>query len=183
LSRDFLVADGIESVQVDRLGQILVGYFDEGIFGNCGWNTPLGRTGLCCFNDGGQKIWEFEAPPDFDQIADRYALNVSRDEVWFYYYSEFPIARIGSDWRVQCWSTDVAGARALAIRDRKALLYGVTPKVGQPARRAVCGLVAEVSLDPAPGFDLSRATVIGRDTDLHVFWDDDWHRYSLGSLS
>jgi hypothetical protein len=33
LQREFLLGDGIEHVQIDRRGNIWVGYFDEGVYG------------------------------------------------------------------------------------------------------------------------------------------------------
>jgi len=173
---------------VDGLGQIWVSYFDEGLFGNYGWRTPIGRSGLCCFTNSGQRIWEYESPSGFDGICDCYALNVSRDGVWAYYYSEVPIVRVGPDWNVQGWHTQRPGCRALAIRDNRALLYG---RYGE--RRTTCQLleltasdtkpVAEIALDLHSETDLSNAIVIGRDMELHVFAGDDWYRFSLESLT
>jgi hypothetical protein len=44
IKREFCLGDGIEHVQVDSEGHIWVGYFDEGIFGNCGWGSRGGAT-------------------------------------------------------------------------------------------------------------------------------------------
>lgn len=185
--RDFLLGDGIEEIQVDKLGQIWVSYFDEGVFGNFGWKTPIGSAGLCCFDASGQRIWEYQPPSGFDHICDCYAMNVSRDGAWVYYYTEFPIVRIDADWRSEGWKSPSSGARALAVRQNRVLLYG-----GYSERRTACQLLqlgaeqaevlASVSLTLPYGVDLSKAVVIGRDTDLHVFADDQWYRFSLESL-
>jgi hypothetical protein len=46
--------DGIEHVQATSAGEIWVGFFDEGIYGNYGWGSgtqlPVGRTGLVRFS-------------------------------------------------------------------------------------------------------------------------------------
>ena len=103
-NRGFLLGDGINHIQTDAEGRIWVGYFDEGIFGNFGWQHaggPFGAAGLSCFAKSGQKIWDYEPPEGFDPIADCYALNVSSSGVWSHYYSDFPIAHINSDWHVR----------------------------------------------------------------------------------
>ncbi|WP_176444820.1 hypothetical protein [Paenibacillus herberti] len=42
-SREFLLGDGIQSVQVTDKGIIWTSYFDEGVFGNNGWDKPIGE--------------------------------------------------------------------------------------------------------------------------------------------
>jgi hypothetical protein len=173
-------------VQTDTKGSIWVAYLDEGVFGN-GWPSPVGSAGLSCFTKSGEKIWDYEAPAGFDRIDDCYALNVARDGVWCYYYTDFPIARIDSDLRVRCWNTKVSGARTLAAADQKVLLYG-----GYGDRGTECHLLAledgdarlgaEVLLALPREIDLTGDWVIGRDKQLHVFLGDDWYVFSLDSL-
>ena len=38
LKSEFCLGDGIEHMQTDTSGRIWVGYFDEGVFGNFGWD-------------------------------------------------------------------------------------------------------------------------------------------------
>jgi len=48
-NREFLLGDGINHIQTDAEGRIWVGYFDEGIFGNFGWQYaggPFGQRGF-----------------------------------------------------------------------------------------------------------------------------------------
>ena len=41
LRRQFVLGDGIKHVQTTAAGDIWVGYFDEGVYGNYGWgNDP-----------------------------------------------------------------------------------------------------------------------------------------------
>lgn len=87
----FTLGDGIEHVQVDDANQIWVGYFDEGVFGNFGWENPIGTAGLAMFNQSGKKIWE-EAT---GKIVDCYALNVvNQDEVYYHYYDDFHTVKL-----------------------------------------------------------------------------------------
>jgi hypothetical protein len=189
--REFLLGDGISHVQTDVEGHIWVGYFDEGVYGNFGWQEHsgghLGAAGLSCFTKMGRKMWDYKPPEGFDHISDCYALNVSRTGVWSYYYTNFPIAFIDSNWRVRCWNTKSSGGRTFAVGDNKVLLYG-----GYGDHRTTCNLLsldddnaelaAQVSLALPRGIDPTKDAVIGRDKGLHVFLGDDWYVFSLDSL-
>lgn len=84
--REFLLGDGIQSVQVTENGIIWTSYFDEGVFGNNGWDKPVGAQGLLAWDENGNKLYEDQV----SDIADCYALNAANDEkVWFYYYTDF----------------------------------------------------------------------------------------------
>ncbi|ANF96629.1 hypothetical protein [Paenibacillus bovis] len=88
---DFLLGDGIEYVQVTREGTIWTGYFDEGVFGNYGWNPPVGEAGLLAWDAQGNRLYTNTQA----DIMDCYALNVINDqEVWFYYYTDFMLGHI-----------------------------------------------------------------------------------------
>ena len=187
----FLLGDGISHVQADVNGNIWVGYFDEGVYGNFGWQYPVGpfgAAGLSCFDPSGKKIWDFEPPNGFDHISDCNALNVAKTGVWAYYYTDFPIALVDSDFRVRCWSSESAGGGAFAVASERVLLYG-----GYGDRRTACSLlqlgdgvaklIAEVSLVLPREVELSKAQVICRNEGLHVFCGDDWYFFSIDSLS
>ena len=89
--REFLLGDGIQSVQVTEKGTIWTSYFDEGVFGNNGWGNPIGSQGLLAWDELGNKIYEDHT----SDIADCYALNVvNEQEVWFYFYTDFLLGRI-----------------------------------------------------------------------------------------
>lgn len=89
--RKFLLGDGIQSVQVTENGTIWTSYFDEGVFGNYGWENPIGARGLLAWDEQGNKVYENRAA----DIADCYALNVvNENEVWFYYYTDFSLGCI-----------------------------------------------------------------------------------------
>jgi len=168
-----------------------VGYFDEGVYGNFGWQHdggPFGAAGLSCFSQDGKKIWDFEPPEGVDAISDCYALNVSSTSAWAYYYTDFPIAFVDSEWRVRTWKTHISGAKAFAVGNERILLYG-----GYGDRRTACSLlkiqngatelIGDVSLVLPKEVDLAKATVIGRNRELHVFFNDDWYVFSIDSLN
>jgi len=186
--RQFLLGDGINNVQTNPSGDIWVGYSDEGVYGNFGWQgVQYGAAGLSCFSKDGHKMWDFEPPEGLGYISDCYALNVARSGAWVYYYTDFPIVLIDSDWRTRGWSTDSPGGRTFAISDERVLFYG-----GYGDRRSSCSLlqfeggaakrIAEVSLVLPSEVDLSKARVIGRDKELHVFFGDEWFVFSIDSL-
>jgi hypothetical protein len=79
--RRFTLGDGIADVRTTSDGTIWASYFDEGIFGNHGWNhpgpTPIGAPGLVAFDQQGDARWSYDAKKArTDSICDAYALNV-----------------------------------------------------------------------------------------------------------
>lgn len=192
LQNQFLLGDGIQHLQADEGGNIWVGYFDEGVYGNFGWGgtgdaAPLGATGLVCFNAQGGKLWEYQPVSGTDFISDVYALNVFAKEVWAYYYTDFPLVRIRWDRNVQAWATKIAGARAFAVGNEKALMFG-----GYGDHRTSCRVLRlcnteavfdqRIALSLPEGGNLADATVTGRGNVLHVFADEIWYQFSTGSL-
>lgn len=99
--REFLLGDGISHLYATEKGSIWTGYFDEGIFGNCGWGAPwvkdpkppIGEPGVIKWNSEGDQL--FLNNRDQVEIADCYSMNVvSDDEIWFYYYDAFKVVHL-----------------------------------------------------------------------------------------
>lgn len=87
----FTLGDGIEHVQIDETDTIWVSYFDEGVFGNFGWEQPMGSEGLIAYRRNGHRLWGAGSYG----IIDCYALNVvSSKEVYFYYYDDFFLVQL-----------------------------------------------------------------------------------------
>jgi hypothetical protein len=87
----FTLGDGINGVQIDETDTIWVSYFDEGIFGNFGWEQPMGSAGVVAYTMNGQRLW---GASEYG-IIDCYALNVvSSKEVYFYYYDNFYLVQL-----------------------------------------------------------------------------------------
>jgi hypothetical protein len=84
-------------------------------------------------------------------------------------------------------SSFLAGGRAFAVGNERVLFYG-----GYGEQSTACNLlqlgdvdakvVREVSLVLLSGLDLSKARVIGRGKELHVFFGDDWYVFSIDSI-
>lgn len=96
--------DGVENVGIDGTDRIWVSYFDEGVFGNFGWSHPgptgLGAGGINCFDRTGELIWQHNREGATEHIDDCYAMNVSPFGVWFYFYSDFKVAKISEDFQL-----------------------------------------------------------------------------------
>ena len=89
LSR-FCLGDGIQDCVVKKDGTIITSYFDEGVFGNYGWDEPLGDCGLIAWTSDGTPLWKNEKY----SIYDCYAISLDEEEnLWFYYYDEFRLVR------------------------------------------------------------------------------------------
>ncbi|MDX3516980.1 hypothetical protein [Streptomyces scabiei] len=121
----FRVGDAIEHLLTDEAGDLWIGYFDEGVFGD-----PLSAPGARRWSGTGTALWEYRPPPGVDHIADCYALNVGRAGAWVcpytaYAYAGFPLVEVRGDDSLRAWTTEVDGARGVAVHeDRVAFLGG-----------------------------------------------------------
>jgi hypothetical protein len=184
------LGDGIAHVRTTSAGNVWVGYFDEGIFGNYGWGgvdarAPVGVSGIVCFTSELERAWEYSRGRNssVSPIHDCYALNVDGESVWAYYYSDFPVVRI-EDGAVRAWTTEVAGARALAVRSDNVSLAG---GYGSERDRLVTGALQGGKLVvrttqrivlPDGSEVPERAVVTGHGSQLHVIHGQDW--FTLG---
>ncbi|MFJ9584860.1 hypothetical protein [Streptomyces acidicola] len=186
--------DGINHVHTTESGRIWVGYFDEGVFGNYGWDEdaappPVGVSGLVRFSPDLEPEWHFPRGHPWGPIYDCYALNVDGETAWTCYYDGFSLVRV-HDSAVDGWfNDDVNGASALAVGgDRVALFGGYSPRrdrlvVGrlESGRLWVEGEFRVVLPDggPLP----SNRTVVGRGADLHLLSGHQWFRLGLDDLA
>lgn len=83
------VGDGVEKILASG-GRLYVSYFDEGVFGNFGWDEPPGECGLAMWSKTGEKLYEF----DRGLIDDCYTMNLFDGTCYVRYYSSFDFARI-----------------------------------------------------------------------------------------
>jgi hypothetical protein len=123
--REMLLGDGIEDVQTTATGMIWTSYFDEGVFGNYGWAEPLGASGLVAWDKYGKILYKFDPPGGLDTICDCYALNVeSDDDVWLYYYTDFPLVHIRAYKSSSFWQVPIRGSHSFAVSGRQVLFRG-----------------------------------------------------------
>ncbi len=190
-----VLGDGIEHVLATSTGQVWVGYFDEGIYGNYGWGQadtqePIGAYGIVRFSPGLEPAWHYprytEVGP-WDAISDCYALNVDDTCAWACYDTDFPVVRIRED-TVTGWDNDIKGARALAVANSRVALFGgygpdhdrlaVTELNAGHAR-----LGGEYRIVLPGGQPLPPGTqVTGRGPRLHFLTDTDWYQLDVGDI-
>jgi len=188
LRLQFVLGDGINGVQTTSDGKIWVGYSDEGVFGNFGWDKPMRAAGLVCFDKYGKKVWDYEPPKGVGSIADCYAFNVCIDAVWTCYYTDFPLVRIDSHKRICMWKNDVDGANAVAIHGDRILFWG---GYGDQRSRCIlqkikgCELVlsSELTITSRSKLCIDGASIIGRGSLLHAFSDRTWFTFDLAEVS
>jgi hypothetical protein len=124
-SREILLGDGIQSVQATSNGTIWTSFFDEGVFGNFGWDEPIGSSGLVAWDSTGNKIYGFQPTDGLDSICDCYALNVESDtDVWLYYYTEFPLVHLHHKKIQSVWNMPISGSDGFAVSGSRALFRG-----------------------------------------------------------
>lgn len=179
------LGDGLEHVQTTADGQVWVGYFDEGVFGNYGWGSPgpspVGERGIVRFDRHLRSEWEFPSPSEqaWGAISDCYALNVGQDAVWACYYTDFPVVRIQGD-VVTSWDNEVRGAKALVVAEERVALYG---GYGDERHRLVLGSLVggRLQVESVTAIRMSdggplppEATVHGRGRWLHAVAGDRW---------
>jgi hypothetical protein len=187
-STRILLGDGISGAHVDSVGRIWVSYTDEGIFGNFGWSypesTPVGSAGFACFSDSGEKIWEYPQEEAPHAITDCYSLNVSDSGAAIFFYSDFPICRISSDFKLEYWKTNLSGCRQFAISETRVLLSG---QYDDATNTAYLGTleggqlkdVRKISLLMPDGSSISEGELLGRGSHLYFFNSSDVYRASL----
>lgn len=174
----FTLGDGLADLRVTPDGTMWASDFDEGIFGNRGWNgpgpEPIGAAGLVAFSAAGQPRFAYRADAaGTDSICDAYALNVSGDDdAWVYFYTEFPIVRV-HDGRYHVWHTNVAGATALAVRGKRALLYGDYDRPGiarllELGAKGSATVAATLSIVDGDGTPLIPQRVVGVGANLYL---------------
>ena len=186
--RGMLLGDGIETLQATRSGEVWAAYFDEGVFGNFGWQRPIGAPGLIAWGAAGEKLYEYEAGGGAGPIDDCYALNVSSDdEAWCCYYSNFPLVRLHQKRIASLWEIPVSGSHAFAVGDGHALFAG-----GYKARDAYHLLrlgsngkaeeIGRFELRDAQGAAVTAERVVGRGRSLHVLSGTTLHEIDIRTV-
>ncbi|MGW7263963.1 hypothetical protein [Streptomyces sp. NPDC054842] len=117
-SRTFRVGDGIEDLLVDHAGDVWVGYFDEGVYGDA-----LSAPGLRRWSATGEPLWAYQPLPGFDTISDCYALNVAAGTVWACPYPGFRLLEIREDGAVRARENPVQGAKGVIVEGDRVVFF------------------------------------------------------------
>ena len=178
------LGDGIEHLLVDDGGEIWVGYFDEGVFGNFGWGgpgpEPLGSPGIVRWSAELEKVWEY-TPVDDYWLADCYAMNVDADRVWACPYTDFPIIEIDSDRAAVRATSGVSGPRGLLVSGDRVALIGDDERPGSLLLGSLEDLshLEKSEISMPHGRDASPGTLICRGSVAHLFLGADWFIFDL----
>ncbi len=191
LEREFPLGDGIQQVQTTSDGKIWTSYFDEGVFGNYGWDQPVGAPGLICWSSRGEKLYEFAAVGkgnELDPIADCYALNVASDQdTWICYYTEFPLVRITDREISGVWEQPAGATHAFAVSNDRVLFQGGYDDADrfclcEFARGDQITLMNTLVFQDRSGRGLSRVRCSARGPFLFLFAENDVYRVDVRTL-
>lgn len=125
--KTWCIGDGIAHIQVTPSGKIWAAYYDEGIFGNLGWemDDAIGKSGLVCWNPEGVIEFDFSEliGEGINGIDDCYAMNVvNEDEVWICYYMDFPLVKIKNRQFAGQWQSPVSGTHIFAVTENRIVM-------------------------------------------------------------
>lgn len=179
--RRFTAGDGIQDLRTTPNGSTWASYFDEGIFGNYGWNDPgpecIGSSGCVRFDDEGKANFHFSPEAaQTDAICDVYAMNViDNEDVWLYFYTEFPIIHI-SNGNYRVWDCGISGAQGLAVDESRVLLLGDYKqrnlvRILHLGPERMVSVEAEMLLTDESGVAIDNAHAFGVGKELYLFRD------------
>ncbi|GAA3378320.1 hypothetical protein GCM10020367_57370 [Streptomyces sannanensis] len=165
----FRLGDGIEHLIADEAGELWVGYFDEGVYGD----DPLSSPGLRRFSCTGEPLWQFQPGPGPMDMSDCYALNVGSRAAWACPYTHFPLLEIRADERVKVRTTPVKGPKGLAVHGERVTFFG---GYQDEHDRLTHGRLTDTSVEPAgygqlvrpDGSGLGRRQVVCRGPRIYV---------------
>jgi len=184
-AREILLGDGIQTVQATSEGVIWTSFFDEGVFGNYGWQSPVGASGLVAWDSAGNKLYEFQPGLGLDSICDCYALNVeSEEDVWCYYYTAFSLVRLHCRAIQSVWKMPLGGSDAFAISGEYALFRGGYRDRDAYQLFALCpdGVaksVATIELRDPDGSKLVANRVVGRADTIYLASNGSLYRVNV----
>ncbi|UBF30463.1 hypothetical protein K9N68_35320 (plasmid) [Kovacikia minuta CCNUW1] len=173
-SREILLGDGIQSVQVTSDGIIWTSFFDEGVFGNFGWKEPVGSSGLVAWDSLGNKIYDFQPTYGLGTICDCYALNVASDkDVWLYYYTEFPLVHLHHQKIQSVWSMPISGSDSFAVSGNRVLFRGGydeqdTYHLFSLKNNGKVNLLKKLQFADQAGQKIIAERVVGRGSSLYI---------------
>ena len=180
LIRRGLLGDGVASITGAGESSFWVGYFDEGIFGNSGWQPPgpgaVGAPGLVRLDRSFEVVWSY--PGDsVEAIDDVPHLNLVGDVVWLTYDSGYPVARIAAG-RVSVWENGTGSAFAVLVDGDTIALLSREATIGSvDGGRFVPRALADLDLPRRPIYGVARGS------EYHCFGaDGSWTVVALTDL-
>ncbi|MFJ7667600.1 hypothetical protein ACIQXI_10840 [Lysinibacillus sp. NPDC097195] len=120
--RSFCLGDGIEHVYVTKNQEIWTGYFDEGVFGNYGWENPIGRSGLVGWNASGVKKDSLEEDKEYF-IFECLALNGMDDGGICFFFSTDSKIGVRKEGLTSYYSPEDIYFRAFAVNGETIVIH------------------------------------------------------------
>ncbi|MFC9620706.1 hypothetical protein ACFTXM_12105 [Streptomyces sp. NPDC056930] len=162
----FRMGDAIEHLLADASGDLWVGYFDEGVYGN----DPLSHPGLRRWNSAGEPLWSFSPGPGVMDMSDCVTLNVDGTTAWACPYMHYPLIEVRPDGTVRVRTTRMSGVRGIALDgERVAFLHGVsTLTYGRLTEATVEPEQGPAQLVRPDGSALANNGTVCRGTRIHV---------------
>jgi hypothetical protein len=109
--RELCFGDGIAELVCFK-DEVTIGYIDEGIYGNYGWNDPIGRPGIVKFDLMGNILWKNTE----DSISEIYAMTMNETgKLYFYNYDPFMVVCSSfENGTIRC-NPEIDGSRHLSV--------------------------------------------------------------------
>lgn len=176
--RGILLGDGIHSVQATSDKVIWTSYIDEGIFGNFGWEDPVGESGLVAWSPDGRKLYEHRPAKALDAIMECYALNAAGNEdVWFYHDSKFTLVHLNLNRVVNQWAIPIPESDGFAISGSHALFRGGceernTLHLFSLGKKGRFKKILEIELEDREGHKIIPDRVVSRADKLYLTCGD-----------
>lgn len=149
-ARSACLGDGVNRVATTACGQVWVGYFDEGVFGNFGWGgggaAPIGAPGWNRFDRELQLAWSHPEPEE-GEIADCYAMTITDETCAVCPYTDWPILSADLAGGFRRAKNSVGGAHELLVDPYGTALIG---GYGEERARVVMGLELNGQLHLSP---------------------------------
>ncbi|WP_301109797.1 hypothetical protein [Sporosarcina sp.] len=118
--RSFCLGDGIDHIYTTEEHHIWTGYFDEGVYGNRGWENPIGSSGMVGWDREGHIL---DNGDDRKLIGECLALNVAPDnEVWYFVGERAQIGLLDGGRECQ-FATDALGFQTFAVQGDKMMVH------------------------------------------------------------
>lgn len=107
ISNPFYAGKCISDCQVDHKDNIWISYSDEEIFDT----NSIGKNGIVAFDAKGEIVFDsfdqFVLKEKVPPIDDCYALNVKENDVFLFYYSDYPIVQFEGENLKNIWQADI----------------------------------------------------------------------------
>lgn len=118
--RSFCLGDGIEFVYVTGDSRIWTGYFDEGVYGNYGWDDPIGSTGMVGWDHDGNILATQTGEPHIGECS---ALNIAADEEIWFLTGFADVIGVRKNGATEYYRTDTPGFSAFAVNGDTMIVY------------------------------------------------------------